>query len=212
MALAGPSGCGKSTLLKLCAGLMLPSSGEVFWRGRDIASMSRAQDLQFRRESAFVFQDSALWANQTLQQSLELPLRVHFPGMTRQERQRRIEEVMISVGCRRSLSIRPASLSMGEQKLIAFGRAMLARPRLLFLDEWTESLDDASARRLISLVKQLKLAHNTLVFISHNMGIIRELADYAIMLVGGHTYVRLTHEQITGDRDLAALLEKGINE
>ena len=210
VALAGPSGCGKSTLLKLCAGLMIPTGGEAAYRGKNIAGMNRAQSMEFRRESAFVFQDSALWANQTLLQSLELPLRIHFPQMTRTERQKRIDEVMNAVGCKRSLLIRPASLSMGEQKLVAFGRAMLCRPSLLFLDEWTESLDDASARRLLSLVKQQKTAHNTIVFISHNMGILRDLADEVIMLVGGHRYIRLTHQQLVNDGELADLLEKGL--
>ncbi|MDR2471460.1 MAG: ABC transporter ATP-binding protein [Treponema sp.] len=210
VALAGPSGCGKSTLLKLCAGLMIPSGGEVFYRGKNIAAMARSQTMEFRRESAFVFQDSALWANQNLQQSLELPLKIHFPSMTRADRQKRIDEVMSAVGYKRSLLIRPSSLSMGEQKLIAFGRAMLCRPSLLFLDEWTESLDDAAARRLISLVKQQKTAHNTIVFISHNMGIIQDLADYVVMLVGGHRYIRLTHEQLVNDRELADLLEKDL--
>ena len=209
-ALVGPSGCGKSTLLKLSAGLIIPSVGEVSYRGKNLASMNRAQNLEFRKESAFVFQDSALWANQSLQQCLELPLRIHFPHMSVQERKRRIDEVITTVGYKRSLDIRPSNLSMGEQKLIAFGRAMLCKPTLLFLDEWTESLDDYAAQRLIALVKQQKLHNNTIVFVSHNMGIIRNLADYIVMVVGGYIYTRMTHEQITNDQGLLELLEKGL--
>ncbi|MDR2211867.1 MAG: ATP-binding cassette domain-containing protein [Spirochaetaceae bacterium] len=207
-ALAGPSGCGKSTLLKLSAGLIIPTGGEALYRGKNIGGMNRAQNLEFRKESAFVFQDSALWANQTLLQSLELPLRIHFPRMTKTERQKRIEEVMNTVGYKRSLAIRPSSLSMGEQKLIAFGRSMLCSPSLLFLDEWTESLDDHAAQRLITLVKQQKLRNNTIVFVSHNLHIIRELADHVITLAEGRTYTRLTSEQIKSDRELVELLEK----
>ena len=209
-ALVGPSGCGKSTLLKLSAGLIIPSEGEVFYKGKNIYSMNRIQNLEFRRESAFVFQDSALWANQSLQQCMELPLRIHFPEMTAKERQQRIDEVIGIVGYKRSLAIRPASLSMGEQKLIAFGRAMLCRPVLLFLDEWTESLDDYASQRLISLVKQQKLNNNTIVFVSHDIRIIRNLADYVIMIVGGHVYIKMTREQISSDEELAELLEKGL--
>jgi ABC-type multidrug transport system ATPase subunit len=209
-ALVGPSGCGKSTLLKLCAGLILPTSGVVSYRGRDIAAMNRSQNLEFRRESAFVFQDSALWANQSLQQCLELPLQIHFPEMTKKERQRRINEVIRTVGYKRTLDIRPSSLSMGEQKLIAFGRAMLCRPSLLFLDEWTESLDDSAAQRLVSLVKEQKVVNNTIVFVSHDIRIIRSLADYVVMLVGGYIYIRMTNEQISSDRELSELLKTGI--
>ncbi|MDR2701479.1 MAG: ABC transporter ATP-binding protein [Spirochaetaceae bacterium] len=212
-ALVGPSGCGKSTLLKLSAGLIIPTGGTVCYRGRDIAGMTRAQNMEFRRESAFVFQDSALWANQSLQQCMELPLRIHFPEMTKEARQRRIDEVVKTVGYKRNLAIRPAVLSMGEQKLIAFGRAMLCKPKLLFLDEWTESLDENAARRLISLVKQLKLENNTIVFVSHNMGIIRDLADNVIVVVEGHVHNKMTHDQIDNDHDeLSELLGEGITQ
>jgi len=210
-ALVGPSGCGKSTLLKLAAGLIIPTSGEICYKGSNIAAMSRTRNLEFRRESAFVFQDSALWANQSLQQSMELPLKIHFPDMTAKERQRRIDEVINTVGYKRSLDIRPANLSMGEQKLIAFGRAILCRPKLFFLDEWTESLDDNAANRLISLVKERKLNNNTIIFISHNIEIIRELAEEVIILVGGTVHARVTKEQISADNDLWGLLENGIN-
>jgi len=210
-ALVGPSGCGKSTLLKLCAGLILPMEGSVYYRGKDIADMNRAQNLDFRRESAFVFQDSALWANQNLQQIMELPLKIHYPAMSEKQRQKRIEEVIDIVGYKRSLTIRPASLSMGEQKLIAFGRAMLCKPKLLFLDEWTESLDENASRRLISLVKQQKMDNNTVVFVSHNMGVIKDLADHLIIVVEGHVHNKMTHDQIDSDHDeLSELIGEGV--
>jgi ABC-type multidrug transport system ATPase subunit len=174
----------------------------------NIQTMDRDENLDFRRESAFVFQDSALWANQSLQQCLELPLQVHFPAVNVKERQKRIDEVIEIVGYKRDLSIRPASLSMGEQKLIAFGRALLCRPILLFLDEWIESLDDYAANRLISLVKQHKKDNNTIVFVSHNKRIIQNLADNVVVLVGGHINLKMTHEQIDSDQEYSDLLEK----
>jgi ABC-type multidrug transport system ATPase subunit len=209
-ALVGPSGCGKSTLLKLAAGLIIPTSGEVSYKGQNLFSMSRAENLAFRKESAFVFQDSALWANQSLQQCLELPLKVHFPEMSGKERQQRIDEVTKLVGYRRGLEIRPASLSMGEQKLIGFARALLCKPSMLFLDEFTESLDDYTARRLIAIVKQMKVNNNTIIFISHNRELIQSLADYVIMVIGGCLYTKVTHEQFDTDEELSELLEIGI--
>jgi ABC-type multidrug transport system ATPase subunit len=209
-ALVGASGSGKSTLLKLCAGLLLPTSGEVRYRGRDIASMNRAQTLEFRRESAFVFQDSALWSNQSLYQNLELPLRIHHPEMTAAQRRERIGAVTSEAGYRRDLSVRPAALSAGEQKLIGFARAIICDPKLLFLDEWTESLDDSAANRLVGLVKQRQLGNTTIVFVSHKLGIIKGLAQYVILVVGGCAYLKLTADQIRQDNDLADMLEKGI--
>ena len=209
-ALVGPSGGGKSTVLKLAAGLIAPDDGEALFRGKDIARMNRQENLAFRREAAVVFQDSALWANQNLFQILELPLRLHFPQMKKKERERRIESVVADVGYRKDLGIRPAQLSMGEQKLIAFARAMICRPRLLFLDEWTESLDESASQRLIELVKKFRSQGVTIILISHDIRIIRDLADVAVMVLGGKIFLRITREQIADDEDLGRYIEKGM--
>jgi ABC-type multidrug transport system ATPase subunit len=209
-ALVGPSGCGKSTLLKLSAGLLVPTGGEVRFRGKNISAMNRKENLAFRREGAVVFQDSALWANQSLFQMLELPLRIHFPDMSKTERERRIEEVTSEVGYRKELSIRPSLLSMGEQKLIAFARALVCRPNLLFLDEWTESLDDRAAQRLVSIVRKMKDAGATIIFVSHNIHLMLNMADYFLMILGGQLFLKLTKEQLE-DEDLRRYIERGIN-
>ena len=209
-ALVGPSGSGKSTVLKLAAGLLVPSGGGVFYRGKDIYTMNLQENLDFRREASVVFQDSALWANQNLFQTLELPLRIHFPQMPLQERQARIQAVLGEVGYRRDIYVRPSLLSMGEQKLIAFARAMMCRPQLLFLDEWTESLDDSASQRLIQLVRRHKEEQKTVIFVSHKFRHIKSLADYVIMIVGGELSCEFSREQIEKDEDLAKYIENGI--
>jgi len=209
-ALVGPSGSGKSTALKLAAGLFPPDEGEVLFKGKNIARMSEQENLAFRQVSAVVFQDSALWANQNLFQTLELPLRVHFPSMSKKDREKRIESVVAEVGYRKELGIRPAGLSMGEQKLLGLARALICHPRLLFLDEWTESLDQHSAQRLIDLVKKLKDKGVSIILVSHNIQIIHEVADIAVMILGGQVFLRITKEQIDEDEDLRRYVEKGM--
>jgi ABC-type multidrug transport system ATPase subunit len=210
-ALVGPSGGGKSTMLKLSAGLLVPTQGEVIFRGRNISAMSRAVNLAFRREGAVVFQDSALWANQTIFQILELPLGVHFPRMSGAEREARIREVLAEAGYRRDLFIRPSMLSMGEQKLIGFARALVCRPRLLFLDEWTESLDEAAARRLTGLVKERRARGHTIVFVSHDFRIIKDLADHIVMVSEGRITLECSREQMEADEGLARRVEREIS-
>ncbi|MDR1047106.1 MAG: ATP-binding cassette domain-containing protein [Treponema sp.] len=209
-ALVGPSGGGKSTVLKLSAGLLVPSRGAVLFRGKDIHLMNRKENLVFRQESAVVFQDSALWANQSLYQILELPLRIHFPSMSKHEREARIKAVVEEAGYRRELGSRPSNLSMGEQKLIAFARAMLCRPELLFLDEWTESLDESASQRLVRLVRERQDAKHTIIFVSHNVGIIKSLADTILMIRNGNIFLKLSREQIHSDAEIAEYLEKGM--
>jgi ABC-type multidrug transport system ATPase subunit len=209
-ALVGPSGSGKSTVLKLSAGLLVPTQGEVLFRGRDIFFMNRKETLNFRREGAMVFQDSALWANQSLHQILELPLKIHFPEMTSREMNSRIQAVLEEVGYKRDTSIRPSALSMGEQKLIAFARAMLCRPNLLFLDEWTESLDDSSAQRLVGLVRRQQAEQHTVILVSHDFRIIKSLADYVLMIVGGQFVLKIARQQMEEDEELAKYVERGI--
>jgi phospholipid/cholesterol/gamma-HCH transport system ATP-binding protein len=209
-ALVGPSGCGKSTMLKLSAGLFAPDEGEVLFRGKDIFRMNRLENLSFRREAAVVFQDSALWANQNLFQILDLPLRLHFPAMTKQQREKRIEFVVSEVGYKKDLGIRPSALSMGEQKLLAFARAIICRPMLLYLDEWTESLDETASQRLIDIVKKMQAAGVSIIFVSHDIRIINSLADYVIMILGGQIFVRITKEQIKADDFLVEFIEKGM--
>jgi ABC-type glutathione transport system ATPase component len=209
-ALVGPSGSGKSTVLKLSAGLLVPSTGEIRYQGLNVFTMNRTANLEFHRWSSMVFQDSALWANQDLYRILELPLQIHFPWMTGLERENRIQEVLEEVGYRRDLSIRPAALSMGEQKLIAFARAIVIRPHLLYLDEWTESLDDSAAQRLIGLVRRMQREKNTIIFVSHDFRIVRELADDVLMILGGQFFLKFSREQIAEDEDLARYVERGI--
>ena len=165
----------------------------------------------FRREAAMIFQDSALWANQSLYQILELPLRLHFPAMSRAERERRIRAVLGEVGYRKTLSLRPAQLSMGEQKLIAFARAMMCQPSLLFLDEWTESVDDSAAHRLIDIVQQHRAAGHTAIFVSHDFHIVRAIADYIVMILDGQIVRSFTKDQMESDEDLARYIERGIS-
>ena len=209
-ALIGPSGSGKSTVLKLAAGLLVPIEGEATFRGKQIHDMNRQETLVFRQETAVVFQDSALLSNQSIFQMLELPLWIHFPEMSAADRRRRIQEVMKEVGYKRDISIRPSQLSMGEQKLIAFAWALMCGPNLLFLDEWTESLDDAGANRLIRIVERFQKENKTVIFVNHDIKIIRRLSDYIVMIVDGKFSSLFSREQIEKDENLAHLIEEGI--
>jgi ABC-type multidrug transport system ATPase subunit len=99
---------------------------------------------------------------------------------------------------------------MGEQKLIAFAWALMCRPNLLFLDEWTESLDDSGANRLIRLVERHQKEKKTVIFVNHDFKIIKSLSDYIVMIVDGKLSSVFSREQIEKDENLAHHIEEGI--
>ena len=183
--LTGKSGGGKSTLLKLIAGILVPSSGKVLYGGVDIQSMNNIKNKEFRRKCAFVFQDSALWANQDIQQNLNLPLQTHNPDMTYSQRLERIHEICSIVKYDRSLQLRPADLSMGEQKRIAFARALINNPEVLFLDECTESLDRKGVEVIMSLLNSFVSEGKTVIYVSHSSVFITSLAGKVLVIEEG---------------------------
>ncbi len=171
----GKPGSGKSTALKLLAGLIPPSSGTITFEDKDIHSMNRKQNLDFRKRTAFMFQDSALWANQDIYHNLDLPLQLHFPQMSEKERKERIRKYTELVEFTKPLSQRPAVLSIGEQKKISFARALICEPEVLFLDEPTESIDDKTEDLFISILKNFIAENKTVVFVSHDNYLINSI-------------------------------------
>lgn len=169
----GRSGCGKTSLIKLISGILVPTSGKSLFEGNDIQLMNKEKNLDFRRRCSFIFQDAALWANQDISQNLNLPLKIHYPKMPPEQMKDEIAQVCEKVNFNRPLSLRPADLSAGEQKKVAFARAMLTKPEILFLDEVTAALDIASSDLIMGLLKEFVDAGNTIVYVSHNNDFIK---------------------------------------
>lgn len=164
----GRSGCGKTTLIKLISGILVPTSGKSLFEGHDIQTMSKSRNLEFRKRCSFIFQDSALWANQDIMQNLILPLKIHFPKMPPEQMKDEIKMACEKVNFNKALSLRPADLSAGEQKKIAFARAMISKPEILFLDEVTSGLDINSSEQIMGLLKAFLDDGKTIVYVSHN--------------------------------------------
>lgn len=194
-AILGQSGSGKSTVLKLLAGLLVPSRGKLLYKGADVATMSMNQQLQFRKESAFVFQDAALWANQNIQQIMELPLKIHFPDSTAKERLLAVRETLQAVGYTRNIALRPADLSAGEQKKVALARALVYKPEILFLDECTASLDQRSASKIMRILKNLQSNGCTIMYVSHDDDFIEAFQGTVLIIKDGALEKTMNFEQ-----------------
>lgn len=198
-AFLGKPGSGKSTSLKLMAGLINPTKGKLLFQGKDINSLSRTENLEFRRRTAFMFQDSALWQNQDIYHNLELPLLIHFPEMSAKQRKERISEITELVEYSRPLTNRPASLSIGEQKKISFARALICNPDVLFLDEPTESLDEKTVTLILLILKEFVAEKKTLIYVSHDNVLINSFTSDKIYFEDGEIKEKLLQEDDFSD-------------
>ncbi len=181
----GTAGSGKSMLLKIAAGLVVPSSGEVYFRGRALSKMSRIENQEFRRVTGFVFQDAALWANQSLYDNLALPIRVHEPRTPKSDVDRMVRRAAEIVGYSQDLKARPAELSSGERRLIGLARALVLDPELLFMDEPAANLDESAAERVFDIVGALKAKGRSLVIVTSISEFAWKYADHVGVLNDG---------------------------
>jgi phospholipid/cholesterol/gamma-HCH transport system ATP-binding protein len=200
----GGAGAGKSVLLKTAAGISLPVEGEVFFRGKSLARMSPREEAAFRKASGFVFQDAALWANQSLYDNLALPLRLHEPRWSKADIERAVRRAVELVGYSEDLRVRPAELSSGERKLVGLARALVLDPELLFMDDPTAGLDEASAARVPDIVEALKKRGRSILVSSAVSEFASRCADSIAVLIGGSLAARGAYSEA------AAWTESGV--
>jgi putative ABC transport system ATP-binding protein len=167
VALLGSSGSGKSTLLNLMAGLDRPTLGAIFAHGRNLAEMSSEDLAQHRsRTIGMVFQAFNLLPRMTLEENVELPLRL--AEVDRNERAGRVREAVDRVRLSARLTHRPSELSGGEQQRAALARALVNRPTILLADEPTGNLDSATGDAILHLLQEINESLGmTIVMVTH---------------------------------------------
>jgi peptide/nickel transport system ATP-binding protein len=190
LAIVGESGSGKSSLARMVLGLLAPTSGTVTFDGRDVAVLSRREALAFRRRVQPVFQNpySSLDPMYTVFRAIEEPLRIHRVG-NRRERRAAVRELVEQVALPSSvLDRRPRELSGGQRQRVAIARALALRPELLVCDEPVSALDVLVQAQILELLAGLK---DTLglsyLFISHDLAVIRQIADEVLVMKAGRT-------------------------
>jgi putative ABC transport system ATP-binding protein len=166
VALLGSSGSGKSTLLNLIAGLDRPTSGAIFAQARNLAEMTPEELARHRSHTVgIVFQAFNLLPRMTLEENVELPLRL--AEVDREERQSRVREAIERVRLTARLSHRPSELSGGEQQRTALARALVNRPSILLADEPTGNLDSATGDEIMNLLREINASGMTIVMVTH---------------------------------------------
>ena len=185
LALLGSSGSGKSTLLNLVAGLDRPSSGAVIAHGQDLSKMSSLELARYRRQTVgMVFQSFNLLPRMTLEENVELPLRL--AEVDRSERAARVREALERVGLEKRIGHRPSELSGGEQQRTAIARALVNRPKILLADEPTGNLDSATGESILTLLCEIQQNPGmTIVMVTHERTLAERFAGRLAVMGDG---------------------------
>lgn len=180
----GRSGAGKSSLLRTINRLEQPTNGKVLIDGIDIGAYNYDQLVALRRRIGMIFQHFNLLSAKTVRQNVELPLKV--AGVPRQQRRRKSEELLQLVGLADKHDAYPAQLSGGQKQRVGIARALVHDPQILLCDEATSALDPETTQSILALLREINRRLNlTIVLITHEMSVIREICDRVVVLERG---------------------------
>ena len=190
-ALVGESGSGKSTVARMLARLYEPTSGSVFFEGKDVTNVSRRRDvLHYRSQVQMIFQDpfGSLNPVKTIHHHLARPLKIHGIAK-RADIDRHIDELLTTVGLvppERYVDKYPYELSGGQRQRVAIARALAVEPTVLVADEPTSMLDVSIRVGILNLILDLK-EHKRLAFlyVTHDLASARYVADYMLVMYAG---------------------------
>lgn len=174
----GASGSGKSTLLNVMSGLERPENGQVIYDGKDITALSDSRLTAFRKENVgFIFQQYYLLPNMSVAKNVKMGANLAANNDYR--------AIIEAVGLKEKLHKYPSELSGGEQQRVSVARALAKKPKVLFLDEPTGALDEATGRQVLDYICKLQKEYSfTIVMVTHNMNI-AEMAKTVIKMNSG---------------------------
>ena len=181
-ALFGPSGSGKTTLVNMLAGLVRPDRGRIVLGDEVFFDSDAKIDVPVhRRRIGYVFQEGRLFPHLSVRQNLVFGRWMR--GLARDKTHE--EQVIDLLGIGQLLTRRPGTLSGGEKQRVAIGRALIAKPRLLLLDEPLASLDEARKSEILPYLERLKAEGVPMIYVSHHGAEVAQLAEIVVLIHHG---------------------------
>lgn len=182
----GPSGCGKTVLIKHFIALQRPSSGEVYFKGQRIDSLSERELYRVRTHFGYLFQEGALFDSITVAENIMFPIKQHYRGVQWRQVEDVVKAKLAMVGLDGFQNYYPANLSGGQRKRAALARAVALNPEVLLYDEPTTGLDPIRSDIINELILKFERELGvTTVVVTHDMKSAYKVADRIVMLHNG---------------------------
>ncbi|MDR0469977.1 MAG: ATP-binding cassette domain-containing protein [Peptococcaceae bacterium] len=191
LGIVGESGCGKTTTGRVILRLVEPTAGEALFEGRDIFKMNRRELNKVRKDIQIIFQDpySSLNPRMTVFETIAVPIKHHkiIPGATKRDIERRVVELMQTVGlAERLINTYPHELDGGRRQRIGIARALAVEPKFIVCDEPVSALDVSIQAQILNLLKELQQSRGlTFIFITHDLSVVNYFSDTIIVMYLG---------------------------
>ncbi|MCC6289900.1 MAG: ATP-binding cassette domain-containing protein [Chitinophagaceae bacterium] len=181
----GSSGSGKTVFMKCLVGLFEPDEGEIIYSGQNFTTMEDEQRKELRQQIGMLFQGSALFDSQTVEQNVMFPLDM-FTHLSHSEKLKKVNEVLERVNLKDANKKFPAEISGGMKKRVGIARAIVLNPKYLFCDEPNSGLDPQTSLVIDKLIYEVTKEFNiTTVINTHDMNSVMEIGDHIIYMYQG---------------------------
>jgi phospholipid/cholesterol/gamma-HCH transport system ATP-binding protein len=186
----GKSGCGKSVLIKCIVGLLEPDGGTINVLNKNVTSLNTVELSELRQKIGFLFQSGALYDSMSVKENMEFPLRRLKRGLSQDEIDEKVKEVLENVGLADTIDKMPSQLSGGMRKRISLARTIIVDPCIMLYDEPTTGLDPATSDEISMLINEVQKKYKTSsIIITHDIKCARHTANHIIMLNDGDVYM-----------------------
>ncbi len=190
LGIMGPSGAGKTTLLNILSTIDRPTSGNIYYEGKDILNMKNRQLSIFRRKNiGFIFQDFNLLDNMSVEDNIALPLALS--NVKVKEIKEKVEKLSVFFGLKDHLKKYPYQLSGGQKQRVAAARAIITSPSIVFADEPTGALDSKSAQELLLCLMKMNQEFNTTIMMVTHDAFAASYCKRILYLKDGRIHARL---------------------